>query len=315
EGDPLGVVVYILVDDIDHPGFPVDRCPGLESLPSYEKLIAALRQRRSLRVYRDKPVPRQTVRQLVDASRWAPSATNRQAVDWIAIDDPARIARLSEEVATTCSRLAPLLRNRLLRPFLTLMLGKDNAREAIDAADDFERLGEQLEEGADLIFYEAPVVLVAHGPRGAFFGREDAVYAAYHLMLAAERLGLGTCHVGYVNAALERNRSIEQLVGLPEGRQVEVVRPSATPASPSAVPSPAASGTSSGARIRPSPARLHRSSRPRRRPPSRCHQPLRLPRPPGLPPPSLPPPQPPGDPPGSNVRRPIKSTPCSLDPS
>jgi len=41
-------------------------------------------------------------------------------------------------------------------------------------------------------------------------------------MLAAERLGLGTCHIGYVNAALERNRRIEELVGLPEGRQIEV---------------------------------------------------------------------------------------------
>jgi len=211
------------VDAIEHADFPLDRCPRLESLPSYEALIAAFRERRSLRVYRDKPVERETVRRLVDASRWAPTATNRQAVDWIAIDDPGRIARLSDEVATTFRRVAPLLQNPLLRPVLTLMLGRDNAREAVEAAEDFETLGQRLEEGVDLILYEAPVVLVAHTPKSAFFGREDAVYAAYNLMLAAERLGLGTCHIGYVNAALERSRNIEELVGLPEGRQIEVV--------------------------------------------------------------------------------------------
>jgi nitroreductase len=65
-------------------------------------------------------------------------------------------------------------------------------------------------------------VLVAHVPRGTYFGRDDGVYAAYNLILAAQRLGLGTCQIGYVNIALERNRGLRRMLGLPSERQLEV---------------------------------------------------------------------------------------------
>lgn len=211
------------VDAIRHPDYPLERCPALESLPSYQELVAALRSRRSLRAFRRQRVSRETVRQLVDATRWAPSASNRQPVDWIAIDDPEHIALLSAEVATTMARLAPLLRSRLLRPFLRLFMGRNNVVHAVEAADKLEGLAADRARGADPIFYHAPVVLVAHVPEKAFFGRDDAVYAAYNLMLAADRLGLGTCHIGYVNAALSRNQGLKRTLGLPEGRQLEVV--------------------------------------------------------------------------------------------
>ena len=211
------------VDAVRHSAYPLDECPRIRSLPSYEELVGALRERRSLRVYRDKPVPRETVRQLVDVSRWAPSATNQQVVDWVALGDPARIAQLRAEVVATVGRLAGLLQNRLLRPFLYLVLDNDDVREAVESADDFEQLVEEHADGRDLIFYDAPVVLAAHVPKGTYFAREDAVYAAYNLMLAAERLGLGTCHIGYVNVALERNQELQRIVGLARDRQIEVV--------------------------------------------------------------------------------------------
>lgn len=211
------------VDAVRHAEFPLDECPLMESPPSYDQLVTALRERRSLRVFRDEPVPRETVRQLVDVARWVPSASNKQSVDWIALDDRAQIARLSAEVVTTLARTAPLLRSRLLRPLLYLVLGRSKTRQGVEAAADFERLARQHARGRDPIFYHAPVVLAAHVPGAAYFARDDAVYAAYNLMLGAERLGLGTCHIGYVNAALERNAEIQRTMGLPAGRQMEVV--------------------------------------------------------------------------------------------
>jgi nitroreductase/NAD-dependent dihydropyrimidine dehydrogenase PreA subunit len=210
------------VDAVEHEAYPLEACPVIEAPPSYEQLVTALRERRSLRVFRDEPVPRETVRQLVDVSRWAPSASNAQAVDWIALDDPARIARLSGEVVATLGRLARLLQNRLLRPFLKLVLGRRNVEKAVESADEFDRLAEAAARGEDPIFHHAPVVLMAHVPEASYFGRDDAVYAAYNVMLVAERLGLGTCHIGYVNVALERSNEVAGIVGLPPERQIEV---------------------------------------------------------------------------------------------
>jgi nitroreductase/NAD-dependent dihydropyrimidine dehydrogenase PreA subunit len=211
------------VDAVRHAEYPLEECPVIESPPSYEALIAAFRERRSLRVFRDKPVARETVRQLVDASRWVPSASNQQPVDWIALDDPEQIGRLSDAVVTTMGRTAELLNMRILRPLLSLVYGRAKIRDAVEAAEDFDKLARAHARGEDPIFHRAPVVLAAHVPEGAFFGRDDAVYAAYNLMLAAERLGLGTCHIGYVNAALERNEGILGILGLPAECQLEVV--------------------------------------------------------------------------------------------
>jgi hypothetical protein len=89
-----------------HSEYPLEDCPPLDPtrLPSAEALEWALRARRSARVFRDRPVPREVVRELVDAGRWAPSASNAQPVDWLAIDDPARIAALSAQTVASWPR-------------------------------------------------------------------------------------------------------------------------------------------------------------------------------------------------------------------
>jgi nitroreductase/NAD-dependent dihydropyrimidine dehydrogenase PreA subunit len=211
-------------DAITHSACLLDECPSLDpaTLPSLDGLVAAFRERRSLRVFRDRPVPRQVVQELVDLARWVPSAGNGQPVDWLAFDDPERIAELSAQTVTVFAQTARLLRNRLLRPFLKLALGAGTVNAGLESVEDFESLAQRHTNGEDPIFYRAPVVLVAHVPGGDYFGRDDAVYAAYNLMLAAQRMGLGTCHIGYFHIALDRSRQLRRTLGLPEHRRAEV---------------------------------------------------------------------------------------------
>jgi nitroreductase/NAD-dependent dihydropyrimidine dehydrogenase PreA subunit len=211
-------------DAIRHSGYPTEACPPLDPamLPSLDSLVVALRARRSTRVFRDQAVPRDVVQQLTGIARWVPSAGNGQPVDWLAFDDPARIAALSAGTVSVLAGTARLLRNPLLRPLLTLALGAENVKKGLESAEGFERLAQELAQGEDPIFRRAPVVLVAHVPDGNYFGRDDAVYAAYSLMLAAERMGLGTCHIGYFHIALDRSRRLRQALGLPDDRRAEV---------------------------------------------------------------------------------------------
>lgn len=212
------------VDAIAHGDYPLEDCPGLEpaKLPSLDALTMVFRERRSQRVFRDKSVPRPVVRQLVDLSRWVPSANNDQPVDWLAIDDPEQIAALGTQVVETLASAARLLRNRLLRPLLLLAWGTERVKKGLEAADSFEHLAQRHAAGQDPIFRHAPLVLIAHVPGDDYFGRDNAVYAAYNLMLAAQRVGLGTCHIGYFTVALDRNRHLCEAFGLPKGRKAEV---------------------------------------------------------------------------------------------
>ena len=52
------------------------------------ELREALVGRRTVRRFLDRPVPRDTVEQLIDAARWAPSACNLQLWEFVVVDDP-----------------------------------------------------------------------------------------------------------------------------------------------------------------------------------------------------------------------------------
>jgi nitroreductase/NAD-dependent dihydropyrimidine dehydrogenase PreA subunit len=191
-------------DAIRHSEYPLDGCPPLDrdALPSLDGLVTAFRERRSARVFLAQAVPRELVRELADIARWVPSASNEQPVDWLAFDDPERIALLSEKAVDVLAVEA-------------VGKGPENAGE-------FESLAQMHAKGEDPIFFRAPVVLVAHVPISDDFGRDDAVYAAYNLMLAAQRRGLGTCQIGYFHLALDRSSELHHALGLPQDRRPEV---------------------------------------------------------------------------------------------
>ncbi len=58
-------------------------------------IIKALEERRSVRAYEDKPVPREFIEQVIEAGLWAPSGMGRQSPIIVAVADRALRDRLS----------------------------------------------------------------------------------------------------------------------------------------------------------------------------------------------------------------------------
>jgi len=197
-------------DAIEHSHFAVDDCPQVaaDALPSVDSLTAAFRARRSTRMFKRKPVPREVIRSLMDVARWVPSANNAQSVDWLIFDDPDRIAALSRESVAAFAR----------------QLQQDPGQTSLadDEIEDIKRLVQQQNQGTDPIFFKAPVLLLAHVPTENLFGRDDATYAVYNLILAAERMDLGSCLIGYFIMALDSSRTLKRQLTLPPGRRLEV---------------------------------------------------------------------------------------------
>jgi len=62
---------------------------------SEQALLALMRDRRSIRRYLDRPVPREVLFRLLEAARWAPSAHNRQPWRFAVLEEAARRASLA----------------------------------------------------------------------------------------------------------------------------------------------------------------------------------------------------------------------------
>jgi len=212
------------VDAIDHDAFPLEKCPLVDNgrRPTAEQLAILMQTRRSTRTFAERPVPRDIVRDLVSASRWAPSAQNSQDVDWVAIDDRARIAEMSKATVDEIRRFSRLMRHPVLRGVLRLFLGRELTKSAGSNPRAGEELLDRWTEGLDPIFYNAPVVLVGHTRSRRAFARDDAIYAAYNLMLAAERQGLSTCQIGIFQMTAEHSGKVRRMLGLSEGRTAQV---------------------------------------------------------------------------------------------
>lgn len=67
----------------------------------YEDLLELATRRRSVRWFRDEPVPREAIRKAVDVASLSPSACNRQPFEFRVFDDPELVERVGALPAGT----------------------------------------------------------------------------------------------------------------------------------------------------------------------------------------------------------------------
>ena len=123
---------------------------------SPESVLALLKGRRSIRRYRPDPVPDEMVGQLLEAGRWAPSASNRQPWAFIVVRDETVRQEVAQHAAYYFVRWAHVAQ----APLLIVLCG----------------------DGRNRIYRQ--------------FLHEDVGLAGSQIMLQAKALGLGTCWIG-----------------------------------------------------------------------------------------------------------------------
>lgn len=172
--------------------------------------VEAIRGRKSIRAFLSRPVPKELIAQVLEASRWAPSGCNRQP--W----------RVTVATGETCRALADGLVEciREREPHTPCSSGAAPSALVIGLGQEAERLGQSLWEFVVLGsygFYRAPVVVVvSHPSRG---GDEVSPFVT-SLLIAAHSLGLGTCWLGY---PLSHAALIRQALDIPEGEHIRAV--------------------------------------------------------------------------------------------
>jgi len=113
---------------------------------SPEALLALLKGRRSIRRYRRDPIPDEMVEQILEAGRWAPSASNRQPWAFVVVRDEEIRRQVAQNAAYYFIRWAhvadaPLIlvlcgdtRNRVYRQFLHEDVGLAGSQMMLQAA-------------------------------------------------------------------------------------------------------------------------------------------------------------------------------------
>lgn len=163
--------------------------------PSSEQVKLFLKGRRSIRCYKEEPVAKETVEELLDIARYAPSGINRQPVKWSVLLGRQKVHDL---------------RNLVIK----WMKGLLESKSEFAVSYHFERLVEADEKGKDLVCRQAPWIVIAYGAKDDPLVSASCVIAGTYLELAAFGLGLGACWAGYVHMAINMDEETRKFAGL-----------------------------------------------------------------------------------------------------
>lgn len=161
------------------------------------EVMEAIYGRRSVRGYREEPLERALVEELLQAAVQAPSAHNSQPWSFALIEGRARLRSLAAEAKAHL--LSAYRDDPRMDPYRTLL-----------SQEDFD------------LFYGAPLLVILCAQPDPLEPVEQCFLAAQTLMLAAHARGLGTCCIGW---ALP-------LVSLPEVKAELGIPEAVTPALP-----------------------------------------------------------------------------------
>lgn len=165
----------------------------------------AIRGRRSVRRYADRPVAAETVAQLLEAAHWAPSAHNRQPWRFVLLDDRAARRRLAEAMGASwqADLLADGAEPDVARRRAELSVARISAAPLavlpcldLDALDVYPDPQRQVREWQ--------------------MGVQSVALASQNLLLAAQHVGLAACWmcapifcIELVQASLALPRTLE----------------------------------------------------------------------------------------------------------
>lgn len=149
-----------------------------------------IKERRSVRKYKDEKVSRETMNDIMEATRWSPSWGNFQVARYTVVEDEALIARIADEGVHNFAYNIGTLRSAKGVMVLSYVKGKSGKLYTEDYSTS----------------------------KGSVWETFDAGIACQTFCLAAHAYGVGTCIFGVIDDAV-----ISDIVNLPAEETVAAI--------------------------------------------------------------------------------------------
>jgi len=208
--------------------------------PSLQNLLALAQARRSTRHFTDAPLPDDTMRQLLEAARWAPSGYNLQSTHFVVVTDPAKREALrgacmnQRQITEAPTTVVFTGDKQVMHANLQRVLQMDR-----DAGATNEKYESLMRKMVPLAFETGPMGLgwlwkAALPPVAGWFTpmpsipavkrrywlAKQAALSAMNFMLAAEAAGLATCPMEGFD-----ERRVRRVLGIPRRHLPIIITP------------------------------------------------------------------------------------------
>ncbi|MBU2548743.1 MAG: nitroreductase family protein [Proteobacteria bacterium] len=190
--------------------------PSPDHKPDPDGLLAFFRSRRSIRFYRNNAVEQEKLDRIIEAGRYAPTGGNRQFLRFSVVRTPDRVAEIRDLTLETLYRQG----ERVFRAVEKRRAENQPVSPALELTQIYALRWHQIyrmfkSEGRDMLFYDAPAIVVTHiNPGASTHPGVEAGLAAMQMVLMAEASGLGTCFTGFLDFAVKESLELKAALGI-----------------------------------------------------------------------------------------------------
>jgi nitroreductase/NAD-dependent dihydropyrimidine dehydrogenase PreA subunit len=187
-----------------------------------EGWLDLLATRRSIRVFRDRPVEREVVEQILQAIALAPMGVPPHKIEVTVVQDRKAIEQALPVMVEMYENLGQWIRNPFMRVVIRRRAGRSGYRSLTGHVLPTMRfrLPDMRAGLGDAFTRGAPTLLLFHADRDADNHTEDGFIALAYGLLAAHGLGLGASAISLVSGAVERSPELRQLFRIPVQNEV-----------------------------------------------------------------------------------------------
>lgn len=189
---------------------------------SDNQLLTLMRQRRSIRRYKNKTVPREMIVRILDAVHTAPTGTGSISTGVIVIDNPQILKRFSDLAFDMYEKMEAGLRNPIGRLVIKRRAGEKRFRTLQEFVMPGMHWYLRWYRGgkSNEILRDCSTLMLFHSPVNEPVASENCLVAALHAVFMAQALGIGTGFNDIIPPACNKVPEIRKLLDLTEDRDV-----------------------------------------------------------------------------------------------
>lgn len=193
--------------------------PGPGPAVSADTLQLLIRERRSTRLFNDKPVSKEQLLKIIEAGRYAPTGSNRQDVNYVVLSDQQKVSELRSLVEGFMEKTFKVMQN----PAIALLYKMKFGSSAVDVlrhyAMGYQFLKNRKEKNAYFPLPFGSAVIITHAQSFDTMAPFNCSVALYNCSLMAHSLGLGSCFMGFVQAGANMDKKIKHWLEIPKEHQ------------------------------------------------------------------------------------------------
>jgi len=185
------------------------------------QLMDFLLTRRSVRVFKDKPVPEDVVLKILDAIATAPFGVSPGNIEIAVVTDKALIEQAVPYFSKMYVQLGMILKIPLLGWMIRRSMKKEDRNTVMNFIVPHLAKGLYTDTGkVDDIARNAPAMFIFHAPKGAEEHTVDGHICLTYAMLAAHSLGLGATAIGLIGPVINQSKPLRAMFRIPEENEV-----------------------------------------------------------------------------------------------